>query len=135
MTKPEKQRIRVFCDEASHAKKVATIHVFELHYAHGDYDRDGYWCDDLPGRWRLVATGEIERLIGDKPVDSREVFGSALAPGRPEIVGQTRDRWPLECPLCGLRKAVRRETIEPVLIGAVEMGESEIRLAFLAANL
>lgn len=110
----------VYCVEQSHEGKRAKVQTFHL----VTVDED-----DGP-RWRLRGDG-AQLLDGDNPLAEPTL----TLPGDPAQRVGARQRWALECPLCGLRKDVRRQTIEPVLIRCADSGVFELSLADVAARL
>lgn len=150
----ERRMVQVICDQQSHPKRVAKINRFQF------VPRASTCADNIPDRlsgrtclevgiafpcavcsgnqWRMVPGGLHDGetvLLGDEVVDRRQVYGTATAAPDMELMDSIRRRYPLKCPLCGLRADLRFERLEALLLPAATHGAEQVRLATLAAIL
>lgn len=151
--KPDRFRVHVICDEPSHPTKRARVERFQLvidHHKHPDRERerlglarrDEYCLDPEcegcgSGGWRLVGGGHTSEHIDrdtDFPIPRKVMFGTRKTPSHGQLFDVTRERWPLECPLCGLRVELKRAAAERLAVGLANEGVSEVRLSDLAAT-
>lgn len=90
------------------------------------------------GPWTWTATTQ-QTLIDDKPLDEQEIVSLHGTPTRsPDLTMQgkaRRLRWSAECPRCGVRADMRRETAVRVVEGYANAGVFVVDLEALAANL
>jgi hypothetical protein len=112
--------IRVFCDEESHAPRVANAGHLEYGVA-----------DDRPHHVEHREEPDTETLHGD------ELLAPRGDPMLPADVGdaELRVRHVFQCDLCGLRVELRQETAEKLVAGLVAAGVPSVRLSVLAASL
>ncbi len=116
-------RIRIFCDAESHAPKVATVGRLKL------LDRGN---GDEP---LLVGGRDSEYLVDDQMRGRRELFGTATEGPNMAEQGTYRERRAIECPLCGLRVEMRRDTALKLALALAASGASQVRLSALAGSL
>lgn len=112
-------RIRVICDAESHAPKVATVDRWKLR--------------DHGSQQVLVQSDDSEHLVNDQIRSRRERYGTSRI--SPNLAEAYRERWPIECPLCGLRVELRHEKALKLALALAASGASQVRLSALAGNL
>lgn len=132
-----RRTVRIICDAESHASKVAKIDRIEFddeHMAEHPADRPNTRGD----RVGLHDRREDARVFldaRDDAVDVVALFGtSRRAPTRSDAA-ELRQRFGLECPICGLRVVMRRERLETLAFGLAKAGVSQISLSALAASM
>lgn len=147
-----KFKVHVICDEPSHPTKRAHVERFTLVIdPHRQPDRErerlglalrDEYCFDPgcqgcgSGEWRFLGGGYKSEHIDPgtgKPVPKNALFGTVRTPPNHGLLNSTRDRWALECALCGLRVELRQEAAEKLAVGCANHGVSEVRLSDLAA--
>lgn len=153
-----KRTVKIVCREASHPKGreslVERVQFVERYLtcnegmtadmvvkglSCADWEPETMWCQECSGHtWRMVGGGHTsERILlsTDDEVSKAEINGSTNRRGKPELIDQTRERWSLVCPDCGLAADVTRSTLEMQLKESVENGVSRILLRDLVARL
>lgn len=121
----EKHTLRVECPPcAAHA---GTIPIRVLKAAR----RDG-------GPWRAHLTTD-QTLVGDELQGDAwrlQTRGSRTTPpARMDLIDDERLRWSLECPKCGVKVDMRKETAAQLVEKLAEAGVSRLSLPALAATL
>jgi len=124
----ESVRIRVICDAESHAPKVATVDRWKLR-DHGSQQQV------------LAQSRDSEHLINEQRRPRSERYDAPIGPIGPDGIPMMppnmtyRERWPMTCPLCGLRVELRQETALKLALALAASGVSQVRLSALAASL
>jgi len=114
-------KVRVVCPDPSHSPKVAFVGWLEF--------IDG-------GGGSAYLQGGNERLIANRPVDPRDLFGTvSRPPSRPNDLRRARSRYVMRCKLCRRDVPMRAETAGPVAHKLIQAGIKKISLAELDALL
>lgn len=124
-----RRTVRVICDAPSHAPKVANIQRF------------GWSADSLLLSVRGLETStdpyqgnSVYLDDEDLPVSRVDAFGtSTTGPNIERREDIVRERFALECPLCGLKVVLKHEKAEEIVPAMIDAGMSSVTLRSLAA--
>jgi len=132
--------VEIFCAEESHNGKVTKLHMFRV-------CRDGYALNATQGR--RVSKAELAAYWDDLGLDpdslepdvrtlmgpNEHVQGDHKGKKYVEHKDERRERYEIECPVCGLKVVVRGENAAPVFEKLRRAGVQRISLKAFAARL
>lgn len=126
-----RRTVRIVCDAESHAPKVANVQRFQVityDDGHVSVSPHGAVNDKMP-----ESVANLDEL--DVPIPASEFGTSRVAPHGRALGREKRQRYALECPLCGLRVVLRQESAERLAVALATRHVSRVTLSAVAASL